>query len=152
MDELRLTDVPDADTAGFEARCGKGHVCAGHCARYGARCSAAGHGDRAQAHACRPASLRKPPWSGRDRGRRQRAGEDLSSFPQLVEVALGITSRSTSARRMRPIVQVAHAEDRGRDAPVLGGTAACQSQGQIAALGEIEKGALHLTRVFDLGG
>jgi tRNA pseudouridine55 synthase len=40
---------------------------------------------------------------------------------------------------------------RGRDAPILGGTAYAMSKGQIVALGEIERGALHPTRVFNFG-
>jgi tRNA pseudouridine55 synthase len=35
---------------------------------------------------------------------------------------------------------------------VLGGSAYAISKGRIVALGEIEKGALHPTRVFNFGG
>jgi tRNA pseudouridine55 synthase len=40
---------------------------------------------------------------------------------------------------------------RGRDAPVLHGLMYALCKGQIVALGEIEKGALHPMRVFNLG-
>ena len=40
---------------------------------------------------------------------------------------------------------------RGRDAPVLTGQAYAVAKGRIIALGLIEKGALHPTRVFNLG-
>jgi tRNA pseudouridine55 synthase len=40
---------------------------------------------------------------------------------------------------------------RGRDAPVLTGPAFATSKGRLIALGELDKGALHPTRVFNLG-
>ena len=40
---------------------------------------------------------------------------------------------------------------RGRDAPILSGPAYAECKGRLIALGEIEKGALHPTRVFNLG-
>ena len=40
---------------------------------------------------------------------------------------------------------------RGRDAPVLSGLMYATCQGRIVALGEVEKGALHPIRVFNLG-
>ncbi|PPC85416.1 MAG: tRNA pseudouridine(55) synthase TruB [Hyphomicrobium sp.] len=40
---------------------------------------------------------------------------------------------------------------RGRDAPVLSGPAYATSKGRLIALGELDKGALHPTRVFNLG-
>ena len=40
---------------------------------------------------------------------------------------------------------------RGRDAPVLSGPAFATSKGRLIALGELDKGALHPTRVFNLG-
>ena len=40
---------------------------------------------------------------------------------------------------------------RGRDAPVLSGPIYATCKGRLVALGEVEKGALHPTRVFNLG-
>jgi tRNA pseudouridine55 synthase len=40
---------------------------------------------------------------------------------------------------------------RGRDAPVISGLMYATCQGRIVALGEVEKGALHPIRVFNLG-
>jgi tRNA pseudouridine55 synthase len=40
---------------------------------------------------------------------------------------------------------------RGRDAPVMTGPAFATSKGRLVALGELDKGALHPTRVFNLG-
>ena len=40
---------------------------------------------------------------------------------------------------------------RGRDAPVMSGPAFATSKGRLIALGELDKGALHPTRVFNLG-
>jgi tRNA pseudouridine55 synthase len=40
---------------------------------------------------------------------------------------------------------------RGRDAPILSGPAYATSKGRLIALGELAKGALHPTRVFNLG-
>ncbi len=40
---------------------------------------------------------------------------------------------------------------RGRDAPILSGPAYATSKGRLIALGELDRGALHPTRVFNLG-
>ncbi|MBX9683799.1 MAG: tRNA pseudouridine(55) synthase TruB, partial [Hyphomicrobium sp.] len=40
---------------------------------------------------------------------------------------------------------------RGRDAPILTGPAYATSKGRLIALGELDRGALHPTRVFNLG-
>ena len=81
------------------------------------------------------------------------AGEDLTSFLQPVETALGdILEVNVSPSDAADLVQGRSILIRGRDAPILGGAAYAMSKGQIVALGEIEKGALHPTRVFNFGG
>ena len=40
---------------------------------------------------------------------------------------------------------------RGRDAPVMGGEAYAMCKGHLVALGTIEKGEFHPTRVFNFG-
>jgi tRNA pseudouridine55 synthase len=81
------------------------------------------------------------------------AGEDLETFLRPVEIALGdILEINVSPSDAADLAQGRSILIRGRDAPVLGGAAYAISKGRIVALGEIEKGALHPTRVFNFGG
>ena len=57
-----------------------------------------------------------------------------------------------AAARFEPTFDSEFGAIRGRDAPVLAGVAYAMFKGRIVALGEIEKGALHPTRVFNFGG
>jgi tRNA pseudouridine55 synthase len=151
IDELRLIDVPDADTAVFEARCGKGTY-----VRAIAR-------DMGQALGCRGHVIglrrtRVGPFSEdaavdlAEIEDAAEAGEDLTTFLQPVEVALGeILEVNVSAADAADLAQGRSVLIRGRDAPILGGAAYAMSKGQIVALGEIERGALHPTRVFNFG-
>jgi tRNA pseudouridine55 synthase len=151
IEELRLIDVPDADTAVFEARCGKGTY-----VRAIAR-------DMGRAMGCRGHVIglrrtRVGPFSEDaavdlvEIEDAAEAGEDLTAFLQPVEVALGeILEVNVSAADAADLAQGRSVLIRGRDAPILGGAAYAMSKGQIVALGEIERGALHPTRVFNFG-
>jgi tRNA pseudouridine55 synthase len=75
----------------------------------------------------------------------------LASLLQPVEAALfdlpellvSQTDAASLARGQAVLI-------RGRDAPILSGPAYATSKGRLIALGELEKGALHPTRVFNL--
>lgn len=151
IDELRLVDVPDADTAVLEARCGKGTY-----VRALARDMGRVLGCRGHVIALR--RTRVGPFSedaavGLDEIEdAAEAGEDLTSFLQPVEMALGdILEINVSPSDAADLAQGRSILIRGRDAPVLGGAAYAVFRGRIVALGEIEKGALHPTRVFNFG-
>lgn len=151
IDELRLIDVPDGDTAVFEARCGKGTYVRAIARDMGRALGCRGHvvglrrtrvGPFSEDAAVDLAEIEDA----------AEAGEDLSTFLQPVEVALGdILEVNVSAADAADLAQGRSVLIRGRDAPILGGTAYAMSKGQIVALGEIERGALHPTRVFNFG-
>ena len=152
IDELRLVDVPDDDTAVFEARCGKGTY-----VRAIARDMGRALGCRGHVIALRRA--RVGPFSEENAVRLEEiedaadAGEDLTTFLQPVEMALGeVLELNVSPQDAADLAQGRSILIRGRDAPILGGAAYAMSKGRIIALGEIEKGALHPTRVFNFGG
>ena len=79
-------------------------------------------------------------------------GGDISQFLMPVEAALNdvpelaVTPTDAANLTMGRSVLI-----RGRDAPVLSGPMFATCKGRIIALGEVEKGALHPTRVFNLG-
>ncbi|WP_296204264.1 tRNA pseudouridine(55) synthase TruB [uncultured Hyphomicrobium sp.] len=151
IDELRLIDVRDGDTAVFEARCGKGTYVRAIARDMGRALGCRGHvvglrrtrvGPFSEDAAVDLAEIEDA----------AEAGEDLSTFLQPVEVALGdILEVNVSAADAADLAQGRSVLIRGRDAPILGGTAYAMSKGQIVALGEIERGALHPTRVFNFG-
>ncbi|MBN8911375.1 MAG: tRNA pseudouridine(55) synthase TruB [Rhizobiales bacterium] len=152
IDELRLVDVPDGDTAVFEARCGKGTYVRAIARDMGRALGCRGHVIALRRTRVRPFSEENAVGLDEIEDAAE-AGEDLSSFLLPVEMALGdILEVNVSPSDAANLVQGRSILIRGRDAPVLGGVAYAMSKGQIVALGEIEKGALHPTRVFNFGG
>lgn len=152
IDELRLVDVPDADTALFEARCGKGTYVRAIARDMGRALGCRGHVVGLRRTRVGPFSEEEAVGIEEIEDAAE-AGEDLSSFLMPVEMALGaILEVNVSPADAANLVQGRSVLIRGRDAPVLGGAAYAMSKGQIVALGEIEKGALHPTRVFNFGG
>jgi len=151
IDELRLVDVPDDDTAVLEARCGKGTYVRAIARDMGRALGCRGHvialrrsrvGPFSESEAVSLAEIEDA----------AEAGEDLESFLHPVERALGdIIELNVSPTDAANLAQGRSILIRGRDAPVLGGAAYAMSKGRIVALGEIEKGALHPTRVFNFG-
>lgn len=151
IDELRLIDMPDADTSVFEARCGKGTYVRAIARDLGRVLGCRGHviglhrarvGPFDEDAAVDLAEIEEA----------AEAGEDLASFLQPVEMALGeILEVNVSPSDAADLAQGRSILMRGRDAPVLGGAAYAMSKGRIIALGEIQKGALHPTRVFNFG-
>jgi tRNA pseudouridine55 synthase len=67
-----------------------------------------------------------------------------SALADLPELLVSQTDAATLARGQTVLI-------RGRDAPILTGPAYATSKGRLIALGELAKGALHPTRVFNLG-
>ena len=152
IDELRIVDVPDEDRVVLEARCGKGTY-----VRAIARDLGRALGCRGHVIALR--RTRVGPFSEEDAVRLEEiedaadAGEDLTTFLEPVETALGdVLEINVSPSDAADLAQGRSILIRGRDAPILGGAAYAMSKGRIVALGEIEKGALHPTRVFNFGG
>ncbi|MCC7252255.1 tRNA pseudouridine(55) synthase TruB [Hyphomicrobium sp.] len=151
IDELRLIDVPDADTAMFEARCGRGTYVRAIARDMGRALGCRGHVIALRRTRVGPFSEDEAVGLGEIEDA-AKAGEDLTSFLQPVETALGdILELNVSPSDAADLAQGRSILIRGRDAPILGGAAYAMSKGRIVALGEIEKGALHPTRVFNFG-
>lgn len=152
IDELRLLEAPRDDVAVFEARCGKGTYVRAIARDIGRALGCRGHVIELR-------RARVGPFSEEDSVALEEieeaaeAGEDLAQFLRPVETALGdILEINVSPVDAADLARGRSVLIRGRDAPVLGGAAYAMSRGQIVALGEIEKGALHPTRVFNFGG
>jgi tRNA pseudouridine55 synthase len=150
IEELRLLDS-DTDTAVLEARCGKGTYVRAIARDMGRALGCRGHviGLRRTRvgpfHEDEAVTLAEVEDAAE-------AGEDLTTFLRPVEMALGdILELNVSPSDAADLVQGRSILIRGRDAPILGGAAYAMSKGRIIALGEIEKGALHPTRVFNFG-
>ena len=67
-----------------------------------------------------------------------------SALSDLPELMVSQSDAASLARGQSILI-------RGRDAPVMSGPAFATSKGRLIALGELDKGALHPTRVFNLG-
>lgn len=152
IDALRIVDVPDGDTVVLEALCGKGTYVRAIARDLGRTLGCRGHviGLR---------RTRVGPFSEEDAVSLDEiedaaeAGEDLTTFLEPVETALDdVFELNVSASDAADLAQGRSILIRGRDAPILAGAAYAMSKGRIVALGEIEKGALHPTRVFNFGG
>jgi tRNA pseudouridine55 synthase len=144
--------MPDGVTSVFEARCGKGTYVRALARDLGRLLGCYGHvialrrtqvGPFDEACAVTMDNLMAASESGDP--------EQLARLLQPVEAALAdlpelLVSQSDAASLARGQTVLI----RGRDAPILSGPAYATSKGRLIALGELAKGALHPTRVFNL--
>jgi tRNA pseudouridine55 synthase len=153
IESLALVDMPDAETSVFEARCGKGTYVRALARDMGRLLGCYGH----------VIELRRTQVGTFDETRcvtmdellaAANSGDPnrLADLLQPVEAALAdlpelLVSQTDAASLTRGQAVLI----RGRDAPILSGPAYATSKGRLIALGELEKGALHPTRVFNLG-
>ncbi len=152
IDELRLIDVPDEDTAVLEARCGKGTYVRAIARDLGRALGCRGHVVGLRRTRVGPFGEENAVSLDEIEDAAE-AGEDLTPFLQPVEVALGdILEVNVTPSDAANLAQGRSVLIRGRDAPVLGGAAYALSKGRIVARGAIERGARHPTRVFNFGG
>ncbi|CAA2143599.1 tRNA pseudouridine(55) synthase TruB [Hyphomicrobium sp. ghe19] len=153
IDSLTLVDMPDDATSVFEARCGKGTYVRALARDMGRIMGCYGH----------VIALRRTQVGPFDEGRAV-ALETLlaaaesgdpdevlkyllpveSALADLPELLVSQSDAATLARGQTVLI-------RGRDAPIMSGPAYATSKGRLVALGELAKGALHPTRVFNLG-
>jgi tRNA pseudouridine55 synthase len=153
IDSLQLVDMPDADTSVFEARCGKGTYVRALARDMGRLLGCHGHvialrrtqvGPFEEAASVTMDELVAAGDSG--------GGEQLSRLLQPVEAALAdLPELLVSPNDAASLARGQTVLIRGRDAPILSGPAYATSKGRLIALGELAKGALHPTRVFNLG-
>ena len=152
IDELTLVEMPDAETAVFEAHCGKGTYVRAIARDMGLLLGCLGHvialrrtrvGSFDEADAVPLAELEAAGLAGANvlGGHLLPVEAALEALPGL---SVGPGDAASLARGQSVLV-------RGRDAPILNGAAYAHFKGQILALGELEKGAFRPTRVFNFG-
>lgn len=153
IESLELVDMPDDATSVFEARCGKGTYvralardigrilgCYGHVIAL--RRTRVGPFDESRAATLEALTL----------AAKSDDPDQLLRMLQPVEAALAdLPELSVSQSDAASLARGQSVLIRGRDAPVLTGPAFATSKGRLIALGELAKGALHPTRVFNLG-
>lgn len=149
VDDLRIMEHVDADTTVFEADCGKGTYVRALARDMGRALGCYGHvialrrtrvGPFAEEDAITLDELREL----------AEGGEDLQMELRPVEAALNaLTELSISPSDAASLVSGQPVLIRGRDAPVLSGPVYAVSKGRLIALGEIDRGAIRPTRVFN---
>lgn len=152
IDDLRIMEMPDDATTVFEADCGKGTYVRAIARDMGRRLGCYGHVVALRRTRVGPFSLDDSVVLDDLRAE----AEDKCVAPMAalltVQAALGelpeVVVAGNDAARLRRGQSVIL---RGRDAP-LPGPAYAVCKGQLVALGEIDRGELLPTRVFNLGG
>jgi tRNA pseudouridine55 synthase len=161
IDAFRVIARPDRDHSVFEVDCGKGTYIRALARDLGHRLGCLGHVSELR-------RVRVGPYGEKDMILLEKLEELLHSAaasqgeapPAPSEVVLrpvttalddipALAISGTDAARLRNGQAVLL---RGRDAPVLSGTVYATMSGKLVALGEIRKGELHPTRVFNLPG
>ncbi|HKZ96726.1 MAG TPA: tRNA pseudouridine(55) synthase TruB [Hyphomicrobiaceae bacterium] len=153
IDALRLVELSDADTAIFEARCGKGAYVRALARDMGRALGCCGHvaalrrtrvGPFGEEDAVTLVALEAAAGTG--------GAEALLAFLQPIErVLAGLPGLSVSPSDAECLARGQAVLIRGRDAPILSGLVYAVSRGRLIALGEVVQGAIHPTRVFHSG-
>lgn len=153
IDSLTLVAMPDEATSVFEARCGKGTYVRALARDMGRILGCYGHVIALRRTQVGPFDeSRAVPLevllAAAESGDPDQVAKYLlpveSALADLPELLVSQSDAATLARGQTVLI-------RGRDAPVLSGPAYATSKGRLVALGELAKGALHPTRVFNLG-
>jgi len=154
IDRLDLVDMPDADTAIFEAECGRGTYVRALARDFGRQLGCLGH--VIALRRTRVGSFTEESSIGLDELRNAAGAGDggagLSDCLQPIEAALAdllevSVSQADAARLARGQAVLM----RGRDAPIIKGEAFAVSKGTIVALCDVAAGELRPTRVFNYG-
>lgn len=153
IDALRLVDMPDAATSVLEAECGKGTYVRAIARDMGRALGCFGHVVALRRTRVGPFS--EADAVGLDELRAAAEAEGpagLARFLLPVEAALDdVPALVVSPSDAANLAQGRAVLIRGRDAPILSGPMYATCKGRVVALGEVEQGALHPTRVFNLG-
>lgn len=154
IDELKITDTPAPDRTVLEAACGKGTYVRAIARDLGRRLGCYGHVVELR-------RLRVGPFDHTvsvTLETLEQAAERLDAEPSALD---GILFPVETALQAIPSVTITPSDAaslvrgqavllRGRDAPILTGPLYATCRGQLVALGEMDKGALRPTRVFNL--
>jgi tRNA pseudouridine55 synthase len=156
IESLNLVRVIDDQTAVFEAQCGKGTYVRSIARDMGRELGCFGH--VIELRRTRVGSFSEDRSVSldtlRDLADAEAAGEpgtSLWSCLMPIEAALDdITALPVSSQDALRLRNGQSVLMRGRDAPIMAGSAYAISKGQLVAIGELEKGEFHPTRVFNL--
>lgn len=153
IDDLRLMNMPNADTAVFEADCGKGTYVRAIARDMGRAFGSFGHVIELRRTRVGPFE-EGDAWGLDELAEEAEAGRLFDTDGPLLPVEMplrGLPELMVTASDAGKLVRGMAVLIRGRDAPVLSGLMYATCQGRIVALGEVDKGALHPIRVFNLG-
>jgi tRNA pseudouridine55 synthase len=153
IDSLELVRMPDADTAVFEAQCGKGTYVRALARDIGRELACLGH--LVELRRTRVATFEEARSVTLDALRAvAEQGEDaLAAHLLPIEAALeGLIALSVGQNDAARLLRGQSVLIRGRDAPQVAGASYATCKGHLIAIGEIEKGELHPTRVFNFSG
>ena len=153
IDVLTLVEVPSADTAVFEARCGKGTYVRALARDMGRALGCLGHvvalrrtrvASFLEADAISMETLESAAEEGAEAAHRLLLPVEAA----LSELAVLNVGQNDAARLLRGQTVLI----RGRDAPTDTGPTYATCKGHLIAVGRIERGELHPLRVFNLNG
>lgn len=152
IDRLALIDHPDADRCVLEASCSKGTYVRALARDLGRALGCFGHVEALRR--TRVGSFGEEQAISLDRVEELAASgeaEDLTGLLRPVEAALqgmpALAFSSSNAARLRQGQAVLL---RGRDAPIVSGTAYATSRGAIVAVGDVKQGEFRPRRIFNL--
>jgi tRNA pseudouridine55 synthase len=150
IDNFSLVATPDTDHAEFEVECSKGTYVRSLARDIGRKLGCLGH----------VSALRRTVVGAFSEGDavdlvtlEQAASDQAALYALLKPVAAGLESLpsvSVSPSDAQRLVQGQSVFLRGRDAPIFEGEVAVSVSGALVALAEMEAGALHPKRIFNL--
>jgi tRNA pseudouridine55 synthase len=150
IESLFLLDMPDADTAIFEARCGKGTYVRALARDMGTELGCLGHlialrrtrvAPFDEAQAVRLVDLEAAAEKGEDALHALLLPIE-AALQDLAAISVGQNDAARLLRGQAVLI-------RGRDAPTTTGPTYATCKGQLIAVGQIEKGQLRPVRVFN---
>jgi tRNA pseudouridine55 synthase len=150
IESLVLLDMPDADTAVFEARCGKGTYVRALARDMGTELACLGHlialrrtrvAPFDEAQAVRLSDLEAAAEKGEDALHALLLPIE-AALQDLAAISVGQNDAARLLRGQAVLI-------RGRDAPTTTGPTYATCKGQLIAVGQIEKGELRPVRVFN---
>lgn len=153
IEDLRLTRFVDADTAVFEAECGKGTYVRAIARDMGRVLGCHGYVSELRRLAVGPFTENAAVTMDELIAAHEEGGpEALDAFLQPVEAALtSLTGLSVTPADASELARGKSVLLRGRDAPIFTGPFFATCKGQLVAMGDAEKGQLRPVRVFNLG-
>lgn len=153
IDDLRLLGAPDANSAIFEAECGKGTYVRAIARDLGRALGCYGHVSELRRLAVGTFTEEQAVSMDELVAAHEEGGpEALESYLQPVESALeDLTELTLTPSDASDLARGKTILLRGRDAPVFTGAFFATCKGQLVAIGDAEKGQLRPNRVFNLG-